>query len=418
MAETPALRERCHVNTNEEGSRFVGVKADTEGAAVYFPAGYQLPEDEAGIRRDILHLFQVLAEFMDASHPVPAAKGYTAPQAARFPVNAYLEIISGYMEGGYYREREPLYKTSSHGRIDWARTVQRQTPLIQADLTPVYTRYTVRASAPNDNKEITRIHVHCVYESFDKLGWLFTPHKPPRPTDPLDTKRSISVLTDKLGATNNDKSKRLFSAMLDMLKYMDEKTPEKRFYFGTDHFEGVWERLIDRAFGVRNKQDYFPRTRWLLRHGRSKEKRPLEPDSIMASSDKVYVLDAKYYRYGVSGDPNHLPDSTSINKQITYGEYIYRQRTLPEGNLFNAFLMPYNAADNPFGLHDGPFLGVGMAVGDWKDNLHNFEMVQGILVDTRYLMYHYAGSRQNGILALAESIERSLAENKGRLPPP
>lgn len=258
-------------------------------------------------------------------------------------------------------------------------------------------------------------HMHCVYESFEKLGWLFTPYMPPKPAGALDVKRFISILTDKLGNTNSDKGKRLFQSMLDMLRYMDEKTSEKQFYFGTDYFEGVWERLIDRVFGIRNKQDYFPRTRWLLSHGKYKEKYPLEPDSIMIYDGKMYVLDAKYYRYGITGNPNHLPNSSSINKQITYGEYIYNQGRAADGRLFNAFLMPYNAAENVFGIHDA-FCNVGMAVGNWKNNTHNYEIIQGILIDTRYLMYHYTGNQKNSVIALAQSIESALAVNNGLLP--
>lgn len=56
--------KRCHINTNEEGDRFVGIKADSDDVVVYFPVGYHLPENETDIKRDILHLFQVLAEFI------------------------------------------------------------------------------------------------------------------------------------------------------------------------------------------------------------------------------------------------------------------------------------------------------------------------------------------------------------------
>lgn len=54
--------------------------------------------------------------------------------------------------------------------------------------------------------------------------------------------------------------------------------------------------MIDKAFGIENKEQYFPRTRWLLDYGRQKVKTPLQPDSIMIYNDKVYVLDAKLYR--------------------------------------------------------------------------------------------------------------------------
>lgn len=162
---------------------------------------------------------------------------------------------------------------------------------------------------------------------------------------------------------------------------------------------------------------YFPRTRWKLRGGRQRDNYALEPDTIMLCNNKIYVLDAKYYRYGITGNPQHLPESTSINKQITYGEYIATQErfirqyggTVP---VYNAFLMPYSREKNPFGLMT-VFGNIGEACGDWKGNDKAYERVQGIVVDVRYLMYHYMGTHENKILRMAETIEAALAENGG-----
>lgn len=35
------ITKHCHVNTNEDGDRFVGIKADSDNVMVYFPIGYQ-----------------------------------------------------------------------------------------------------------------------------------------------------------------------------------------------------------------------------------------------------------------------------------------------------------------------------------------------------------------------------------------
>lgn len=40
------IKKHCHVNTNEDGDRFVGIKADSDNAMVYFPIGYELPETD------------------------------------------------------------------------------------------------------------------------------------------------------------------------------------------------------------------------------------------------------------------------------------------------------------------------------------------------------------------------------------
>lgn len=415
------LFNRCRVNKNDDGDRFVGVKAEGDNVVVYFPIGYELPKTEQDLRQDILHLFSVLAEFTSRDDRILPMKKFEAPQSVDFPINAYLEIINYFMEqNGYYTEKEPVYKTNDRGKIDWSRTIKRQRPLIQANGSPVYTQYTVRFSSPNDKNLITQIHKYCVYESFSKLGWLFTPLLPEQPLLRRDDKMFLSVLYEKMANTYNDRDKRLFSAMISMIEYLDEQPNQKQFYFGTDRFEYVWEKLIDRVFGIKDKQNYFPKTRWTLRTGKKKTNAALEPDTIMLYDGKIYVLDAKYYRFGITGDPNDLPESSSINKQITYGEYIYTQKKFKEKYgedvpVYNAFIMPYNANNNLFSSNE-IFLNIGEATGDWKTKGHKYERVQGIVVDIHYLMHHYIGKTENQIMQLAKSIESAFERNKGALP--
>lgn len=415
------LVARCHVNKNEDGDRFVGIKADADNAMVYFPIGYKLPESEQDLRQDILHLISVLSEFTNRTDRVLQMQKFEAPQSVDFPINAYMEVINYFMDqNGYYTEKVAEYKDGDRGKYDWPRTLRNKRPLIQANGTPAYVDYIVRVSAPNDRNMITQIHKFCVYESFVKLGWLFTPYLPEKPTIPRNDKMFLILLREKLANTFNDKDKRLFQSMIAMLEYMDEKTKEKQFYFGTDRFEYVWEKLIDRVFGEKNKADYFPKTRWTLCAGRGRTNAALEPDTIMLHDGKIYVIDAKFYKFGVSGNPADLPESSSINKQITYGEYIatqerFRERYGDDVPVYNAFLMPYSALDNRFGTND-IFVNIGEATGDWKISGHKYERVQGILVDTRYLMYHYVGKPKNQIVALARSIESAFEATGGALP--
>lgn len=112
--------------------------------------------------------------------------------------------------------------------------------------------------------------------------------------------------------------KALFSSMIDMIQYVGKKGKSARFFFGTNDFEYVWERLIDFNFGEDNKNFYFPRTSWYLGTEGKHAKSALEPDTIMREDDKVFILDAKYYRYGDSKDPTELPRSTSIHKSSHY----------------------------------------------------------------------------------------------------
>lgn len=410
------LKKHCHINTNEDGDRFVGIKIDSDNAMVYFPIGYQLPESANEIRIDIKHLIEVLSEFTTNEDRLLAVSKFAAPWSVEFPINAYKSVIEYYFSigGKYYTETDLIYKTSTKGTQNWARTVRNQVPLVQQNngiSNFIYTEFTVRDVTPNDAKQITQINRFCVYEAFRKLGWLYVAYMPERPGPHPDVKTSIAILNSKLANTNDDKKRILFQAMKDMLMYIDEETSERQFYFGTDNFDRVWEKLIDRAFGEKDKGKYFPRSRWLLDYGKHKEKRPLMPDTIMIYNDKYYVLDAKCYKYGVTGIPEHLPDGSSINKQITYGEYLEKNKGINNDSLFNAFIMPFNAAKNHFEI-TSVVGNIGEAVGDWRTNKKHYERIQGIVMDTRHLMYHYLGNPMKEKVALAECIEAVLGREE------
>lgn len=410
------LKVRCHVNKNGDGDRFVGIKADANQAMVYFPMGYRLPDNEDDIRDDILKLISVLAEFTNSKDKVLALQKFEAPQSVNFPINAYMNIIRYYLEQrSYYTEKDLIRKTSDRGKIDFAASLRRNVSFFQEDGSPFFDKYTVKGSTPNEKNLITMIHKYCVRESFVQMGWLFMPDVPPDPHIEKNIPLFLSVLKKKLAVTHLEKDILLFEAMISMLEYLNEKNDDKQYYFGTDRFEYVWEKLIDTVFGIKEKDEYFPRTLWKLKYGNNRKNYALEPDTIMLCNNKIYVLDAKYYRYGVTGIPSHLPESTSINKQITYGEYIYNNDKFKKKYgydvpVYNAFLMPYNKAENPFNINDY-FANIGEADSDWKYGNHNYERVQGIVVDIRFLMNNYYGSHKSKIVKMAELIEKALQEN-------
>ena len=68
------IRDRCHVNTNDDVDSFVGVKADTDDAIIYFPIGYQLPANDDDLRVDINNLLGVLAAFMKEDRVIEVSK--------------------------------------------------------------------------------------------------------------------------------------------------------------------------------------------------------------------------------------------------------------------------------------------------------------------------------------------------------
>lgn len=407
------LRNCCHVNTNEDGDRFVGVKVDQNSAVVYFPLGYDLPEDDRLLRRDIRTLFSILAAFGSKEDRVLKGNKFVEAHPVDFPIIAYLDVLDYFMEnnGRYYTETEKLYKTDTKGKIDWRRTTKRQNALIK-DGQPIYTKFDVEYKSPLDKALITKIHQYCVYESYTRLGWLYTTQRLPKPELSLEegNKRIfIQELQKKYNHTNKDRDKRLFKSMKVMIEFIDDRVLNKQFYFGTDSFETIWEKLIDKMFGIQNKEDYFPRAVWIERHGHNKgiETHALMPDTIMIYNDKIYILDAKYYRYGDTHNPANLPESTSINKQITYGEYIKKIFKPDNNSLFNAFIMPYNMNKNLFDTN-AKIVNVSESYGKRRNNLEKYEKIQGILIDIRYIIHNYIGNHDKDKALLVEEIEKYL----------
>ena len=155
------LRDHCHMNTNEDGDRFVGVKVDNDNAMVYFPIGYQIPNDDQSVRSDIRHLIQVLAEFTSSNDRLLTVSRFAAPQSVDFPINAYTGVIEYFLENDYYTEKEIKYISAARGKQDWAKTVQKKMPLVQVTNgvgSFIYTEFIVQSQTPNDNK-IGRAHV-------------------------------------------------------------------------------------------------------------------------------------------------------------------------------------------------------------------------------------------------------------------
>ena len=322
-------------------------------------------------------------------------------------INMDLTAVKDFFERGYYKEREKHYQVAKCGKISWRKTIKTQKSVIQ-DNEAYYLNFVVKNNNMNENELITLVHKYCVYQSFDKFGWLFTSYVPEKPRIGLTNKMMISVVMNKLQNTFTDQNKQLFKNMLATLKKLDDED-QKEFRYGTYKFEYVWEKMIDKVFGISQKVDYFPKTTWSLAGGKLHDNAFLEPDSIMLYAGKVYVLDAKYYKYGWSGAPGHLPQSTSINKQITYGEYIANADKFTKNGkrpaVYNAFLMPYDSKGKKFPT-EKPIHYIGTATSDWKSGSEKYENVIGLLIDMKYLMELNGRQDMSEISQLAALIEQ------------
>lgn len=406
-----SLFDRCKVNTNWDEDIFVGLKCDGDDISIHFPLGFDISHEEKELRSDILLLLDTIRSTTSRkeSEYVQGIKSY---EQVSFPVQAYLEVIFDFYKRGYYKEIEVLYNVAKRGKINWNRTIKTQKAYIQ-DGNAYYLDFVTKNNSLQNDQMITIIHEYCVYESFDKMGWLFTNSMPQKPRIKFNYRMFKGILMDKIASTFNDNNKMLFRNLLAIIDYTGSGFSTKKFQYGTYRFEYIWESLVDKVYGISGKEEFFPKTYWNI----DKNVVPnacLEPDTIMLCNNDVYVLDAKYYKYGATKRAVDLPESTSINKQITYGEYIdeqknFRQKYGDNMKVYNAFLMPFNSKSDKWMTED-KVIRIGQAYGDWKTNLKSYEKVQGIVVDIKFLMKLSSRQNEEEIRVLADKIAKYVNE--------
>jgi len=391
----------CKVAKN--GKDFVGIHLSGDEINITFPMGYTVPEQEEDLRQDI----QAMMGLFKTQHRQGTTLGQNTGSIinGEFPVHAYLTIIESFLSNGYHIESEPSYSVQQKGRPNWPKTVRKIRPFIQevdGQHSFVYTEFVVKRTKSKTDALITNIHRQCVHESFEKLGWLYTTFQPEQPRSTLDRNVALAIVRQAASHTFDDQKRRMFNAMRDILSYQSAEATLRRFRFGTDAFWTLWEKMVDLAFrklpSDKNTKDYHPQAHW---KGTGKPM-DLIPDTIHhdVESDVCYVLDAKYYRhYGSIG-------ASSIQKQITYAEYIHQEFNVEKEKLFNAFLVPQN-----LGVGEYPFVHKDSAYSDWRENNQTYEHVQAIHIDTRWLLQNYKNMANQHKENLKRIIKEKAEEN-------
>lgn len=378
------LLKFCQNATERED--FVGIYFDfdetlqTNRPYITFPYGYHFSTND-----DILCLIKVLSDYHNENQEFEVNSSNNHNNIG-FPIYSYIFIIQDYLKNGYYYEREIIYKKQNHGKINWGRTIKKEQAIIQNNGV-IYLTMQAKTHQYSNEYLMTQISQHCVYESFVKMGWFYGLSLPTKPNHKFNKTLFVATLQDKLSKTNKDFDKQLFQSMLNVLNAIDEYQNNTHYFtFGTRRFEKVWEFLVDKAFGTEfgeQKAKYFPKASWQLNNQVNKTTNSLFPDTIGIENKDIYVIDAKYYRYGVTNNIKHLPEISSITKQITYAQYIENQFDFK--NIYNIFVLPFNAKKSQSSI----YFHIGCAVADWVNDKNDYKYIDTILVDCQYLMKNY-----------------------------
>ena len=354
-----SISDKVITSTNKEDDKFVGVIYKDEKLQIITPIGFNLKKplkdiDTDAFRKDLKLLISVIKQYYvirdkdDANRDMDKivnTYGYNK-KYKNFPIYSYDYLIQDYINNGYYKEKEVIYKESNSEKINWNKTIKSEKSFFNNNELFFFKFFRRKHNVLN-NEIITLLHRTCVYESFEKWGFVyFDKNFSEKPQ--IDIKEAIKyipLLKEKISKTYNDRNKELFIHMMNVIEHNARFSDNIEYKYGVEYFHPVWELLIDNAFGISDKDKYFPKAKWKKIDSSVTEQASssLRPDTIMQiineDNTDLYVLDAKYYGLYDDGT-NKLPATADINKQITYGKVVEIIDGLNEP--YNAFLLPSN----------------------------------------------------------------------------
>lgn len=433
-----------HPVTNEEFNSFVGIRIKNGEIHFHYPESYALTDisdkeskgTKFGItktielneitniksfRNDIINIICTIS-LAKSKSSVGGMSENGITQNDTFAIISYLWIIRDYLANGYYKNSEKLYRTNCNGKINWKKTLE--TKPIVSDGNIIYNNVVVEVRNDCDDI-ITEAHKWCVFDSVRKIGWLFGINEKsvlvPRTPDSV-IKKYINSIKTEIKRTFDDNKKMRLMHMLKVLSGVDDSDRTKEIVYGVDKYHYVYERMVDYIFSnIIDITRYNPNAKWYLKKNNNEPKdasslRPdtirLEPSKVGNTSKTAYVLDAKFYRFGTTGKESDLPTTTSIQKQITYGDNIICNLKEIESidQVYNAFILPYNKYCNPFEYKEDLEY-IGYSEANWRNDELSHVKVCAFLIDTKHLVTSWSkGNCQADIAKLVADISEVIGK--------
>lgn len=401
-----------------EEDNFVGLKYKKDQINVFLPVGYNKQvfstDDELSSEQkiDLLLLLKTVT-LVKSLNNEKTDFGDNIGNNDEVPYNSFIWIISDYFNNGLYQEIDKKYSQKGHGKINWKKTLNSEHYFEDDSVTFINPYY---ESSIQRSTLITELNNYCLHISFKYIGFLFGKvFLPECNINEESIKDNIQyymdVINKELSKSFNDRKKTLLTNMKRILMMNFDDSFEVQPTYGTRRYEYAWEKMVNDTLGSKiDISKFFPNAYWNIQGKVEEDKSKLRPDSILLNSNKVYILDAKYYKYGITGNISDLPHTDSIQKQITYGDHISNNPQtygVEKNNIYNAFILPFNKDEKPFKCDDN-IKYMGYANSAWRDKKenYNYEKILLLLIDTKYMIDCFYQREIADLKKLIELIEK------------
>lgn len=405
-----------------EEDNFVGLKYKGDKINIYLPIGYDsnIFKNENDLsseqKVDLLLLLKTISLIKNTNN-VKTTFGDDIGENNEVPFNSFIWMISDYFNNGLYQEIEKKYLQKSHGKINWKKTLNSEHYFTNNSVSFINPFYESNIQKSN---LITELNNYCLHKSVEYIGFLFGNITLPESNLKDEFVKSnikyyIERINKELSMAFNDRKKLLLIHMKRIIEMSFDESFENYASYGTRKYEYVWEKMVNNTLGSRvDISKFFPSAYWNIRGKKPEEDcSKLRPDSIYIDnkSKKAYILDAKYYKYGITGNILDLPHTDSIQKQITYGDHIsnnYETFGFEKNKVFNAFILPFNKRSDPFVTNDN-IKYIGYANSTWRDKTQvlSHERISLLLIDTKYMIDCFYQKEKADVKRLITLIEES-----------
>ncbi len=385
-------RTVSYYNSNSAPDEFVGARIYETHVDFYFPHGYIADvSDVEDCKRKALNVLYLVA----SASPSRLEEKYSSNYGERmndYPLKSYIWLIKDFFDNGLITSFEKIIKGTGAGRINWSHTFKK--PPFLASNGFVYLDLATECKTKTEDT-LTLIHDYCLRIALREIGWFFDIKNLPKKIDELTDNQKLyyeRCLLKEQDQAFSDHKKILLCHLLRILKHsIGKKDFNDKSEIGTYKFSYIWEQMIQKVYGNKPLEQFFPNAIWHIK-GAVKDGPRLRPDTVMEYIDdgkkKLYILDAKYYRYGLYDNDNLLPGSSDVQKQITYGDHAKLRHEEYDGRIKNAFILPFCSTS------EKKILNVGHAESNWRENNESHQQVHLLLMDSEYLINKFLNNQR------------------------
>lgn len=396
-------------NSNE----FVGIRIEEGSLKIFIPEVLRLSQNEREKNKELL-LFLKSISIAKTIKKENIKNTDNDDHGDMWPFDSYLWIINDYLENGYFYNREKKLSKNKSGKIDWKRTLK--TVPIYSNGNIIYDKFvTTNLSATNDI--VAQIYKLCLSHSLKKIGWAFNLYMHIDVQQLKTIKEMVYIINNELSLTFDDLKRMRYKHILKILNGINgDRAILNKYTYGIKNYYHVFEEMIDIFLnGIEEKGQYYPSGFWQIEGEFPCKSSNLRPDTIYIKKDEIFIIDSKMYSYGITGLLKNLPNTSSMQKQITYGDFV-KNNLCPGAKVRNVFIIPYNKntdkfieKDNFVKYYNGNLIYIGKAYVDWRnDNKQEHDYIFTFMIDFNYLLKNYKTKDLRIINKICQHVDQNL----------